>query len=623
MSPPLPSKGLSWILWFAATGVIAAGALGAGLLVSHDPSIAPMHRRDPMLIAPMVGVSDTCIQLPEQPPNSTLEQTCTGPHGSAGALLEASLQRLDAPWLKGFSLGYTLPVPLMQLFRQDGESWVVDDARIQRVARTIRDSERPLILYFFSTHFSSHSALEKTLARDPANIAQSPSGSLPEDSYYGAPIYNWSLASTDNSITRYRALAFKALADEICKMPAKDMEKIKGITMLGELHQLFPAFETGMGFSETYAVTDYSPLSISGFQNFLRARFVSVEKLNRVLNTHYTAFNAITPPAKNIRKEALKRYEEHIDSFAHGTFPVSGWLYAPPAAAPRIHVYVNGKHVGLTTAHLTRRDVLEAKPAFGHANTGWRLDVDFRRMQPGLHGIDVYAELTPNRLTHLGHRQIAVMDRQQRPPLQQLQRPLPPSHKAGPDVEAAIDQPLDQASLFYNPLVPLWHEFRELQIVAYLRHFDRTLRESCLSSIPRYTHQLMPHSNPSWDANKFAVDASLANLLPLRTGVSLYGEASYGASFHQWLRRTTHSGYGITEFHPLMPMTSKELQEVFSAHATQGASFLSFFLEPYWDNQAVERSPNLFSFDPRNTAFGSNALYEAMRAHPTLSKPLQ
>ncbi len=623
MPPPFSSKGLPWILWLAASAVLGAGAVGVALLVSHDPSMAPMHRNGRMLLAPMVGVSDTCIQLPEQTSGAPLEQACTGPHGSAAALLEATLQRLDATWLKSYSIGYTLPVPLMQLFRREGASWVIDPARVQRVARTIRDSERPLILYFFSTHFSSHSALEKTLARDPANIAQSHGGALPEDSYYGAPIYNWSVASTDNGITRYRTLAFEALTDEICKMPARDLEKIKGITILGELHQLFPAFETGMGFSGAYAVTDYSPQSISGFQSFLRDRFVSVEKLNHVLNTRYTAFDAVAPPAKNVRKDALKQYEEHIDSFAHGTFPVSGWLYAPQTKAPRIHVYVNGKHAGTTTAHLTRRDVLEAKPAFGHANTGWRLDVDFRRMQPGLHGIDIYAELTPNRLTHLGHRQIAVMDREQRTPLQQLQHPLPRSYEAGPDIEAAIDQPLDQASLFYNPLVPLWHEFRELQIVTYLRHFDRTLQDSCLGSIPRYTHQLLPYSNPSWDANKFAVDASLANLLPLRTGVSLYGEASYGPSFHQWLRRTTHSGYGITEFHPLMPMTSKELQKVFSAHALRGASFLSFFLEPYWDNQAVERSPNIFSFDPRNTAFGSNALYEAMRARPTLSKPTQ
>lgn len=617
MPPSLSSKRSTWSVWLAASGVITAGACGAARLLNHDPHIALMSR--PMLVAPMVGVSDTCLLLPDRAPESPMKQACTGPNGSAAALLESTLRRLDAPWLKSYSLGYTLPVPLMQLFRQEGSSWIVDPERTRRVARTIRDSNRPVILYLFSTHFSSDAPLEKFLARDSANVAQSRSGPLPEGSYYGAPIYNWSIASTDNDITRYRALAIEALADEICKMPAQDLDKVKGITLLGELHQLFPAFETGMGFSENYAATDYSSLSISAFHHFLRERFFSVEKLNHVLSTHYPTFDAIAPPAKNIRTETLEQYEEHIDSFAHGTFPVSGWLYAPKSEAPRIHIYVNGKRVGTTTAHLTRRDVLEAKTAFGHANTGWRLDVDFRRMEPGLHGIDVYAELMPNRLTHLGHRQIAIMDRTQRTPQQRTPHSLPPSHAAGPDVEASIDQPLEQAAVFYNPLVPLWHEFRQLQVVRYLRHFDHLLRDSCLSSVPRYTHQLIPYGNPSWDANKFAVDASLANMLPLRTGVSLYGETSYGSSFQQWLRRTTHSGYGITEFHPLKPMSSDELQKVFSEHAAQGAAFLSFFLEPFWKNHPVERSPNLFSFDPRNTAFGSDALYEAMRAQPKQS----
>lgn len=605
---------LPWIHWLTAAGVIAAGTYGATLLASYDPSLGGLHRRPPMLVAPMVGVSDTCLELPEKVTNETEGSNCTGEQGSAATLLEATLARLDAPWLKAYTLGYTLPVPLLQLFRKDGKGWAIDQARVQRVARTIRDSGRPLILYLFSTHFSSHSPLEKALAQDPGNVAQTPGGALPEDSYYGAPIYNWSAAATDNGITRYRTQAMKALAEEICRLPARDVRKIQGITVLGELHQLFPSFETGMGFSTDYAVTDYSPQSVTGFQDFLRDRFGRIEKLNLVLKTRYGTFDEVRPPAKNIRTQALDQYEEHIDSFAHGTFPVSGWLHAPGSPSPRIHVYVNGLHVGTTVAGLTRRDVLEAKPAFGHANTGWRLDVDFRAMKPGIHGIDVYAELAPRSLTHLGHRQVAVMDREQRTPEKQPQHPLPASRAAAPGVEAAIDQPQEQAALFYNPLVPLWHEFRGRQIVAYLRHFDHLLQGSCLGALPRYTHQLIPYGNPSWDANKFAVDASLGNLLPLRTGISLYGEASYGDSLRQWLRRSPHASYGITEFHPLKPLSPDELQQVFAAHAARGADFLTFFLEPYWGGQALERAPNPFSFDPRNTAFGSDVLYESLRS---------
>ena len=607
------SRNLPWIHWFAAAGVIAAGIYGAQLLASYDPSLGGL-RRSPMLVAPMVGISDTCINVPDQAASEPPGLNCTGEQGSAAALLEATLAQLDASWLKSYSLGYTLPVPLLQLFRQEGEAWAIDQERVQRVTRTIRDSNRPLILYLFSTHFSSHSPLEKVLAQDPGNVAHTPSGALPEDSYYGAPIYNWSVATTDNGITHYRTRAIQALVEDICQLPARDVRKIRGITVLGELHQLFPSFETGMGFASDYAVTEYSPQSVAGFQNFLRSRFDRIEKLNLILKTRYGTFDEVRPPSKDIRKQALNQYEEHIDPFAHGTFPVSGWLFAPNSPSPRIHVYVNGQRVGTTAADLTRRDVLEAKPAFGHVNTGWRLDVDFRAMKPGLHGIDVYAELVPHRLTHLGHRQVAVMDREQRTPEQQPQHPLPASHAAGPGVEAALDQPQEHVALFYNPVVPFWHEVRGQQVGTYLSHFDRLLQSSCLGALPRYTHQLIPYANPSWDANKFAVDASLGNLLPLRAGISLYGEAAYGDSLRRWLRRSPHPSYGITEFHPLKPMSSDELRQVFAAHAARNADFLTFFLEPYWEGQALERTPNLFSFDSRNGAFGSDVLYEALRS---------
>ena len=131
------------------------------------------------------------------------------------------------------------------------------------------------------------------------------------------------------------------------------------------------------------------------------------------------------------------------------------------------------------------------------------------------------------------------------------------------------------------------------------------------ADVPRYTHQIIP--NPNWDATRFAIGDSLRPHDGMRLGVSLYGEAAYGASLTPWLRRAGRLHYGITEFHPLKAMTVGELMDVFDAHARRGAQFLSFFLEPEWEGGRVPREHNPFAFDPLNSQFGSDALYRAVR----------
>lgn len=173
--------------------------------------------------------------------------------------------------------------------------------------------------------------------------------------------------------------------------------------------------------------------------------------------------------------------------------------------------------------------------------------------------------------------------------------------------------PVDESSYYYNPLVPLWHQFRGQQVVDYLRFFNDVVHESCLSNVPHYTHQIVPFANPSWDAHKFAIDASLREQQGIRLGVSLYGDASYGQAFGQWYRAAGHRGYGVTEFHPLKAMNTPTLQRTLDQHAARGAEFLSFFMEPRWEGKLVARGHNIFSFDPDNPQFGSDALYESMR----------
>ena len=605
----------------AACGVLAAGAAGLALISRQGVFAAP--KSAPMLLAPMIGAIDTCVTAQANAAPSgmgELARHCQGPEGSAAALVESTLSALQprdgAP--RTYPLGYTLPVPLLELFHQESAgSWMIDDGLVGRLVRTVRDTDRPLILYLFSTHFSTGAPLEKALAQDPANLAQTRDGPLPQSSYYSAPIYNWNFANTQTELTARRVQATRALLDAMCRLPARDLAKIRGVTLLGELHHLFPDFQGGMGFGAPYRVTDYSPQSVVAFRQFLQKEFQRIDRLNRVLGANYASFDDVEPPAKDIRTEPLRRYTDHMDSFAHGSLPIAGWAFSPrPAGAGPawVHVFRNGVFVGKTPVDKGRQDVLQARPEFGDANTGWRLDMDFRQLPSGMHRIDVFLEQAPGLLTPLGTRHIAIMDRQQSSPALLPQKPLPASAPADSALAAHIDMPAEQSAYYYNPLVPLWHAFRAQQVADYLRFFDGVVNQSCLADTPHYTHQIIPFANPSWDANKFAIQASLQENQGMRLGVSLYGDAAYGTPFARWYASTGHRGYGVTEFHPLKAMDAAALQRTLDQHAARGAQFLSFFLEPRWQGQLVARGHNMFSFDPDNAQFGSDKLYRSTQS---------
>ncbi|PJI99207.1 hypothetical protein CLU85_4049 [Acidovorax sp. 69] len=612
----------------AACGVVAAGAVGLMQLSRHTPEKA--HKPGSMLLAPMIGVIDSCVLLQDgvvaQGTHDTLD-TCKGPKGSAAALVESTLSELQPrrSTLGPYQLGYTLPVPLLQLFRPAADGWAIDNDTVGRLVRTVRDTERPLILYLFSTHFATDAPLEKALSLDPTNLAQTRDGPLTPGRYYDSVINNWTFANTQTELTSRRVQATQALLKEICRLPAQDIGKIKGVTLLGELHHLFPDFEAGMGFNTPYRATDYSPPSVAGFRQFLQREFASIGQLNRVLGANYASFDEVLPPSRDIRTEPLQRFTEHIDSFAQGSLPIAGWAYMKQSEGSTtpawVHVYRNGVFVGKTLVNQGRQDVLAAKPEFGDANTGWRLDMDFRHLRTGLYRIDVFLEQKPGQLTPLGTRSIALMDRLQSAPQALPQNPLPAATPADASLQAHIDMPTDQSAYYYNPLVPLWHAFRQKQVVDYLEFFDGVVNQSCLASIPHYTHQIIPFTNPSWDANKYAIQASLRPMGSIRLGVSLYGDATYGKTFSQWYGKTAHNGYGVTEFHPLKAMDPSAVQRMLGQHAAQGAEFLSFFLEPRWQGKRVPRNHNLFSLDPSNTQFGSDRLYQSMQKSMAASQP--
>jgi len=574
-----------------------------------------------LLLSPLLGNMEACLVQDGLREDFSKEfqqipASCLGPQGSAAEMVKATLQRLGRPQGE-LDLGYTLSVPLLRYVQWNGQAWEVRGEALDRVVRTVAQAHRPVVLYLFATHFEVHSKAEERLAADPANLAWTPKGPLPLDSYLGARIFPWSVARQDNEVTRVRKLAVDALAERMCAAGDAAMHQLRALTVLGETHQLFPGFEAGMGFAaEGYAVTDYSPASVAGFHAFLRQRYGDIARLNAHLKSGFASFDAVEPPSRNIRSEPLQNFFQHIDSYAAGTVPVSGWVHSPDAKLQKqlaVAVFVDGHPYSHAPVHMHRQDVAQAKPGFLTPDVGWRADIRYPALGEGLHRIDVVLQAGGRSLGLLATRQIAVMDRNQGEPRPHAAEALPDFGKLPDGVEFWVDSPQDRLALFYNPLVTDWNDFREQQVADYIQGFSEHIGHGCLSRVPRFAHQLNPHANPSWDANRYAVERSLQRMPGLSLGVSLYGEDTYGPLVGQMLRRYGHTAYGVTEFHPLVALSPQRLEKVLTMHRRQGARFLSFFMEARPEDATGTQSSNEFSFDADNTAHGSDALYHSLR----------
>ena len=575
-----------------------------------------------LLIAPMIGGLDACIfhknYLISNTPDAKYTKLCLIDGDSPSQLVETTLGNIsEKKNIPGkYRLGYTLYVPLLMLFEAKGNNIEINMNLVRRIAKTVEHVDRPVILYLFSNHFGVGGQVEQILSQNPDNMLQSVKGGMTKDLFYNVNIYPWSFVNTKNEITRLRERAFNAVLDEVCKLPKNILQRVEGVTMLGELHHMFPNFQAGMGFSGEYLISDYSKHSSDGFRKYLSDKYKLVSVLNRELGSNYSSFEEVLPPSKNIRTDSLKNYWEHIDAYAHGTLPIAGWVAKKlrlPSENDWVRIYANGELIGRTRVAFGRQDVLAAHPEIYSADVGWSYDLDHSKMAPGLHKIDIVLESGVEPLMLLASRQIAIMERSQATPKVIPSAKLPITVSANSSVLFNVDSPGDLSSFYYNPLVTLWHEFRKHQISEYLTHFGNIAKDKCINPNLIYSHQILPFVNPGWDENKYAVGRDLAVPGDIRLGVSLYGEASYGTSFFDWFKGTRRSSYGITEFHPLKPMNAKALGSVLNQHFQNNAQFLSFFIEGFGLNEDPENKPNLFSFDLKNKNAGSDTLYRSAK----------
>ena len=610
------------MLRFEKHAVLVPLALLAGLVAVNPQASSPPK----LILAPMIGGLDLCLfndktQI-QAMPDSRFKAMCLDAGQGAGQIVTKTLENISPEKeTSQMRLGYTLHVPLFRLLEVKGERFEVNEAYLKAVINTIRQVDYPVVVYLFSTHFETGSPVEAALARNAANLLQTQQGTLGKAKYYGIDIYPWNFTSTENPVSRIRELAITRFMQEMCHLAPADQSKVIGLTVLGELHHLFPSFQDGMGFAGDYLITDYSPASVSGFRKFLENRFGSIAALNAYLDARFAGFEQVPAPGKDIRKEALNNYFEHLDAFAHGVIPVSGWTQVKGGTMGQgpVLIYVDGELLGQTAARYSRQDVLAAHPEFGTADVGWRYELDFSRMTPGVHVVEVFVAPPEGPMLRLAKREFAVVARDQSPPKPSPQAVLPPWHEPDATLQFSVDSPSQAASFYYNPLAALWHQFRQQQIAGYLDHFAKVARQGCLPAGKVFSHQIVPFANPGWDQSKYATGRDLAVPHTMRLGASLYGETSYGASFGDWFSATGRSGYGVTEFHPLKPLAPLALSQVFQTHQRHGAEFLSFFVNAYGLRDDPTYQGNPFSLDLDNAHAGSDVLFRSIQT--IMTKP--
>jgi hypothetical protein len=305
-----------------------------------------------------------------------------------------------------------------------------------------------------------------------------------------------------------------------------------------------------------------------------------------------------------------------LDRNAHGTVPIFGWARDRIWGEVTMAIYLDGALQGTVPANLNRLDVFQAKPEVKTPNVGWRYDLDFSVLAPGRHRLAVFADRGGGHLVRLTTRELVVMDRRQSPPqpIPSYELPSSEEYADGGSLSAWVDYPPDQISLFYNPLARLWLDFRNEQVADYIAWFADIVAESCLGREVAFSHQIAPQFNASWDRNLFAVDQSFEPNGAYHIGVNLYGGATYGRYFREWLAKLGHPTYAVPEFHPMTELPQNALRQVFEQHRKDGARYIApYFVSITPDRARAPTEHNKFRIDPSNPDYGSASLFQALQ----------
>lgn len=599
-------------------GVFLAGLTLFATSASAQIAAEGLFPRAPLMVTPLIsgilscngGYRNTALKTLEE-----IEAWCAANHQTDDLAAKTLLDQIEPQGPRGkVHLGYTLLVPLLELYERRDGRWKISDAKVQKYLNVISAIGRPAVVYLMGNHFDSSSELSQELAQNPDNLMSYASGPMTASRYLGHGVIPFTLRDDESiPVNHYRFKALRHVARQIAAMEPQTRSRIVAITLAGELHQMYPDFENGSGAFDNIQVTDYSPGSQQDFRDWLKRKYGTIAKLNQQLGFTFPGFASIEAPSRDIRKTTLQSFSQHYDSYADGSLPIFGWLWDPHQAIDKLSLYVDGQLRGVVPQGLGRIDVSRAKPEVTSTSTGFRDVIDFRHVAPGKHVAQIVAQAKGKQYL-VAEREFMVVPRDQSSTASTTEphrlTNLPPAQQLD-GVQYWLDSPRPLQDVYYNPLAREWNLFRAQQVNRLLAHFYRIARSEGIAPALLYSHQIVPELNGSWNPVLFESGASISNTTLWRNGVNQYG-ASKGMI--QFLNDRHVRAYGVPEFNPLQGRNPEAVREAFVAHYRAGAKFVSpFFLSTIPERMRGPNYKRQFEIAADNPVDAGDVLFDALQ----------
>lgn len=485
----------------------------------------------------------------------------------------------------------------------DGQ-WSVDTSGFSRLLEAAVSINRPVVIYLAGDHFASWSTSLAELNRDEKNLMQVRGGGVLHETYFKQPLNTASIL-IDKTLPIF--IAKKQILGELAKVVAQfyrdHPELLVGVVLNGETHFLFKDFYSGTGVVKNAVLTDYSPLALQQFQQYL----ISVGEYD-------------------LKADDIVAIDYNL--FEHGVLPIEGWLDADnareisavDAVFPQypINIYINGQSQARITTSLNRLDVYQARPGGNNPNVGFRYNWDFSNVPAGEYVIQATITEESGQEYEIGRRTVTVMTRDNT-----LNEPVSATSLNFLSLSSSgytgyLDRPQSDSVVSYLPLARYWLAFREKVIVDHVNFMSEILREHQVPDTLMYSYQLTPWMVGGWNPVLFGVGEDFFHETDANPGVTLYGGNTLNPDLFQNLPEA--KPYVIPEWHPQLDRSPMVPLASLYMHYKQGAKFVApYYLTTHdlwpvvnFDPSANRDSHERMMIAPNNPLMGSRYVYEAI-----------
>jgi hypothetical protein len=253
-------------------------------------------------------------------------------------------------------------------------------------------------------------------------------------------------------------------------------------------------------------------------------------------------------------------------------------------------------------------------PAITDPNIGFRLNLDYRNLEPGVHTLEVLIRANEQLSIQLAKRSILIVDRRLSTPpriayVDTNAQPL----STDPSLSGCLDGPSDFQSACYNPLSQLWLEYRNQVVRNYIELFAEIARESGIPKEKIFSHQYSPRLYGTCNGDLVATDGSQQPSALYNQGATLYGGSAFGTAFIAMKQQFGWDRYGVNEMHPIVKLTSDEYLSLFDMHRKNGAVFVApFYISMLPSRPKSGGDLDRFRIAPDSQRLGSNLYWQSI-----------